>query len=347
MAAGYAAGRLLASSRPRVPLPMSFTQVLVALPVLVFLVLLTHEAGHLIAAMCSGFRFHLLTVGPFTLARENGRIRFHWNLDPGRAGGLAAALPVPGVDLRRGVLWMVIGGPAASFCLGAAGLLVFAATSGIPAALALIAGCLSLAISVTTSIPSALGPYLSDGARYLMLRRGGRDAERWLAIALTSASDQAGQRPREWLLDGVREEWVDGSPDGIAIGSILYCYELDCGRAAEAGRWLDRLLAQVDDAPPQLSSALKIEAAWYEALRRGRASVGRAWLEQVKPSKDLPPWSILRAEAAVLEAEGRTAEAEARRALALGHLAKAPASGATEFERDLISGEVPKGHTLR
>ena len=47
--------------------------------------------------------------------------------------------------------------------------------------------------------------------------------------------------------------------DGIAIGSMLYRYELDRGRAAEAGQWLDRLLTQLDHAPAYLSSALKIE----------------------------------------------------------------------------------------
>ena len=47
---------------------------------------------------------------------------------------------------------------------------------------------------------------------------------------------------------------------------------------------------------------------------------------------------LLRAEAAVLDAEGLTAEAEAKRTTALAHLSKAPESGATLFEKDLISG---------
>lgn len=156
-----------------------------------------------------------------------------------------------------------------------------------------------------TSIPGSAGGYVSDGGRFLMLRRGGMQAERWLALASIVPT----VRPRKWQLGAASAECVDGSVDGVIVASALYCVALYAGRPEEAGLWLDRMIAFLERTPPYMCPGVLVKAAWFTAARRGQA---------------------------VLLAEGRAAEAEEKRQEALALLDRAAPSGATAFERDLF-----------
>ncbi len=336
--AGLAVGNLIGRSAKRSGPDVAVLPLILGLLAVTFVVLTVHELGHLAGALTAGFRFQLLTVGPFTLYREGERIRFRWNTDWMQMGGLAAALPGPGADARRGAMRMIVSGPLASYALAVAGGVLFATTGGTWHLAGLMFGLQSLAIGIVTSLPHVMGGYVSDGARYLQLRRGGMEAERWLAIAGFAAQNQAGDRPRQWRLAQATETWVDGTPDGVMMGGALYCWELDRGNTAEAGAWLDRSMALLDAAPSYLHPAMMVEAAWFEAARRGRAAEARGWFDRIEASPLMPRWSLLRAEAAVLAAEGRSEEAAAKRAEALTLLDAAPPSGASVYERALLNG---------
>ena len=327
---GLLLGKLIGANAKRTPLPVPVPVLFLVLGLVMFVVLLVHETGHVVGGVSAGFRFQLLTVGPFTLVREEGRVRLRANRDWGRAGGIASTLPVPGVDMRRGAMRMIVGGPLASVLLGIAGWIVFFATSGLGSLMGAMAGGMSLAIGLMTSIPGAIGGYVSDGGRFLMLRRGGMEAERWMALGRLRAE----VRPRDWDLGGARAEWVDGSVDGVIMASALYCYELDSGREEAAGQMLDRMISYLDVTPPYMRPGVLVEAAWFLAARRGQAAEGRAWLEQVKPGPYAQVWSVRRAEWAVLRVEGLLEEAEEKRRETLGLMEGAGMAAA--FERDLM-----------
>lgn len=63
------------------------------LPVLILIVLGTHEIGHVLSGLSQGMRFLLLIVGPFGWHASASGIRFEWNTNPALMGGLAAMLP--------------------------------------------------------------------------------------------------------------------------------------------------------------------------------------------------------------------------------------------------------------
>ena len=295
-----------------------------------FLALLVHEAGHLAGGLSAGFRFQLLTVGLMTFVREGGRIRFRWNFDWKLMGGIASALPAPGCDVRRGAMRLVLGGPLASIALAAA---LLPAVPFLPRAWKAgpaTAGATSLLVGIVTMIPGKTGGFLTDGARFLQLRRGGRDAERWLALSTAIAASQSELRPRDWPLAAAETDgWMDGSIDAIALASLLYWRDLDRGDAAGARRWMDAMLAGAEEMPEPMRSAIYLEAA---------VTGGRGYLDRVKPSSLLPAWGLARSEAFVLAAEGRGAEAAARRDEALRLLDREPPSGATAFVRDQLAG---------
>ena len=327
---GLLLGKLMGGRMARAPLPVSGPVLFLLIGLVMFLVLLAHETGHIVGGVSAGFRFQLLAVGPFTLVREEGRLRLRANRALGRAGGIAVTLPLPGVDMRRGAMRMIVGGPLASLVLGILGWVVFFASSGLASLLGALTGGFSLAIAVMTSIPGAIGGYVSDGGRFLMLRRGGMEAVRWLTLGRIRVE----VRPRDWDLGAAGEDWVDGSVDGVIVASALFFYELDSGREEEAGRWLDRMISYLDVTPPYMRPGVLVEAAWFTAARRGQAAEGRAWLEQLKPGPYVQVWSVRRAEWAVLRAEGLLEAAEEKRREALGLMEGAGAAAA--FERDLM-----------
>jgi hypothetical protein len=91
---------------------------LFALPVLILIVLATHEIGHLLGGLSQGMRFLLLIVGPFGWHASVSGTRFEWNTNLALMGGIAAAVPTKvGADLRRQLLVLIAGGPAASLLL--------------------------------------------------------------------------------------------------------------------------------------------------------------------------------------------------------------------------------------
>lgn len=99
---GLLLGKLMGGRIRLAALPVAKPVLFLIFGLVMFLVLLAHEVGHLAGAVSAGFRVQLLTVGIFSLVREGERLRLRWNWDLGRMGGLASALPVAGCDVRRG-----------------------------------------------------------------------------------------------------------------------------------------------------------------------------------------------------------------------------------------------------
>lgn len=289
---------------------------LLALP----LPIAVHELGHVIGGWISGFRFQLYIVGPLKIAREEGRIRVGLNSSLGLAGGLAACLPVNDKDLRNGMLRMVLGGPVASLVLAGAGFAAMLAVSQTVAhTVLLLVAFISLLVGIATGIPSTIGHFNSDGARVLMLLRGGAEADRWCAVAALQARSMAGERPREWpcaLIEILRGQDAN-SFDGVGAAVTLYQHFYDAGDREEAGVWIDRAVAAVEFWPKAFRPAIFVEAAYYDAAVRRNVQRAKTLFAETKGSPFTGKVAPLRVEAALLAAEGRILEARQARAQAV------------------------------
>ncbi len=146
---------------------------LLLLPVLILLVLATHEVGHLLGGFSRGMRFLLLIVGPFQWTRSQGGIHFKWVFNLGTMGGIAAATPDPAAPLAPQLRRLIIGGPLASLVLAVIGLAMALGFEGRAGAYGVIIGALSLLIFLVTAAPLRAGGFMSDGMQLLELRRGG------------------------------------------------------------------------------------------------------------------------------------------------------------------------------
>lgn len=161
---------------------------MVLLLTLALFVLTVHECGHLVAGLWQRMTCHLFVLGPFLLIRRHGRLRLRWNGNPGLFGGAVLMVPMDDHNLKRRAAWMVAGGPLASLFLAAAGYAGHAILAESPVSsrvCGFLAIC-SVCIFAVTSVPFRLGTY-TDGARLLMLWRGGRPAEEWCANLVRAA----------------------------------------------------------------------------------------------------------------------------------------------------------------
>lgn len=284
---------------------------LLFLPIL-FLVILAHELGHLLGGRLVGFRFLLLIVGPLLIQRMGSPLRVRLNRNLGLAGGLAASAPDDDHDLPRRMLVMVAGGPLTSLILGALALLSLPLLSGLAVMLLLLGGAISVAVGVATLIPLQSGGFFSDGARILMLLRGGPQVERWCARALLAAMALTA-RPRDLRQDLLAHATVysGGGADDVSAALLGYSWAIDSGRTAEAAAHLDHAVRHLASFPPALQPTIRLEAAYFNAWHRGDAAAARMWLDQSAGGMFIEPYTRSRVRAAVLLAEGQTAEARA------------------------------------
>jgi hypothetical protein len=63
-----------------------------AIPVLILIVLGTHEIGHVLSGLSQGMRFLMLIVGPFGWYTSASGVRFEWNTNLALMGGLAGTM---------------------------------------------------------------------------------------------------------------------------------------------------------------------------------------------------------------------------------------------------------------
>jgi hypothetical protein len=271
-----------------------------------FLALALHELGHLIAGRWVGFRLHLYVVGPLRIERgEHDRLRLRFNRDLSTYGGMCASLPTDERNLLQRFAFVVAGGPVVSLLAGA---LAFGAGSALHAlpGLAhfslLLFGMVSTLIGVVTSIPMPNGAYLTDGARWLRLRRGGPLAERDEALLHCYALTMAGRAPADWP-EALVAKAIAITDDSIFEGAaryFAYAQALEQNRVAEAESHLDRCLAIMGQKNAALAMPYRLESAWFAAWHRNDPATAQALLEQAgKSSSRKEPWDRLRAKAAI------------------------------------------------
>jgi hypothetical protein len=128
-----------------------------------------HETGHLIAGWFVGFRFSFISIGPFSLKLEYGRLKLSFKrgmLAAGYAGMHIGDLR----QLRRRLLIFTIAGPLANL-LSAGAVEIFlysmSSTNGIEwlSLPARIFWQVSAFIGLVNLIPIRLGALYNDGAR--------------------------------------------------------------------------------------------------------------------------------------------------------------------------------------
>ena len=222
---------------------------ILALTLLVLLAvatLVTHEVGHLLAGLVSGFRMDGFYLGPFAIERTEGKLRMQWQRSLALAGGAIQLNPTRLHGLRRRLMVVFLGGPLISLSVG---LTTFSTSLFIEddiftRSLLETFGVLNLGIGLVTLIPVFASPNLpTDGLRIRRLIRGGKDADQHVALAIAGGLILSGRGPQEWseswvsTLDGYVKQYDDLIRDP-AIAYATFLMAAAEGMISElVGRW--------------------------------------------------------------------------------------------------------------
>jgi hypothetical protein len=215
------------------------------------------------------------------------------------------------------MLWVTVGGPAASWALAiaAVALAIFgAARSQVWLSTLLTALVFWSVLGGIASLSPNRGKYaVNDGDRLRMLVRGGPQADQFVSITILLAHSVQGQRPREWDPDLVRRAAyaLDDNPD-LTIGQALrYNWLHDTRQLEEAGPLVEWIAGRIHTGEGQ--AVWQLEAAWFQARYCANLLAARQWFDRVAGPGKSPAsrCAYFKAKAAIDLAEQRCAHAEA------------------------------------
>lgn len=243
---------------------------LILLPLMLWLQLLLHEAGHVIAGTACGKRLLAAGVGPWRVERkENG-----WQLRRVSSiqgiGGFAILLPPNAENEAR---WKnalyILGGPAANLLSAALATMLYVSLSEqsllLQLALFIFIGT-GLLLGVINLLPLVSGGWHSDGKNLLLLFGNNPDGDIQQATRQLMSMTAMGTRPAEFPTQLLPPESTAETPDALRRFSNLVRLEwaIDSQKQESA----DRLA-------PQLADDFW---AFPDGQRQGVAALMCAWL---------------------------------------------------------------------
>jgi hypothetical protein len=333
---GFALGGLLialdrarGSAAPLIP-PQAFVLFVPAL----YIVVLVHELGHLIAAITVGFEPRTFMVGAFFWNKENGRWRFRLVLRNLFWGGFTGAIPRSDDDLLSRYTRFVLGGPTASLVLL---IFTFLLSDGLFIQLLF---WINLLLTISVCVPYVVACLPNDAKLILLLTRKGAAEGRTVALLYLVALDAEGMRPREWpreLIEKLDLTAKDNSRLPVAFRFLLSdaAEKEDAPRAAEI---LERALAINNKMLPDERRGFLAAASFYHGFHGKDASRSEEWLMRARSVKGgvFPKDWESGALAAIAFANGDHARSAELLARYITLLERQPTSGIVAAELDRI-----------
>ena len=324
----------------------------------IFIVILVHELGHLIAGNAVGFRFLMLSVGPFKVQKIGDSIRPGINKHLNRGGGLTLMIPECLEPENSKMFWFIAAGPLANFILGALALaFVFLYWGGsvTPAMnyvlyLLFTTGFVSILLGILSIIPSESDAFESDGRQLLDLLKGGDKAIAKQQLTILSVSIMNGTRPRDidkGLLDSLLSKRDTQSPVQASMTRFIEAYHLlDFGNIEAAENILDALITEFKSHKmPVLEGTVHAEKAFILSAYHEKPKSAVPHLEKAKKGY-VEKQTLARAEAALNIAIGETQKGIEVAQQGLKEVPKSHDKGGAIFETDVLQtlakGILPK-----
>ncbi len=316
----------------------------------IFCVIAFHELGHVIAGLLAGFEFRLITVGPFMIEREVGKLRFKWNTNLNTAGGLALCLPKNSDNIIKKFMFFAAGGPLASLLLAVTAYLltwVVIYDNQIFVSFTYhiffsITAVFSLVVFLITMLPMKEGGFYTDGARILNLWRGGYQAKIEAVLLNVTSQLFAGTRPSQIDIVPIEQalEYPIEAPFKAYLHSFLYYHYLDIDLIDQGATQLSHYANYLEEIPSGYQAMVWLEKAYFEATYQDAPEVAKDFLKQAKIGAIIPKSLVLRVEAAIAKAEKNYGLALQKAQEALKELPKAMDKGTAIAEKEWLEGIV-------
>jgi hypothetical protein len=259
-----------------------------------------HELGHLVAGWTVGLRFEEVAIGPLRIEHKSGKWKFRTRRH--LIGGFTSMTLDRIRRVRTRLIFLIAGGPIASFFSGAGALLASSMTSNESYSLVLGAfGCFSFWITIVNSLPGSRSrPRANDGGRLRTLLKSKEGSKQMIAAYGLKTLESRMPDP---LLFNRRWARVASAPSQISSSTYhadLLAYEgaLDSSQVA-AAQYLERCLAGSALLDFDERQKLVLETAVFTAWYRGDASKADTWFTRVAHPEQVRPLVRLRAEVAL------------------------------------------------
>jgi hypothetical protein len=265
-----------------------------------------HELGHLSAGWLVGFRFSMISIGPFCLRIEHGRLKIRLLRELTALG--YAGMHIDAVRrLRRRFLTYVLAGPLAGllsvpFAVFFANHTNFARVHAWSLSFAAELAMISIALSIISLIPIPMGGVsVNDGSRIAMLLGDYKRTRRLFCVFAIAWQQEGGVQPRNWKRTWLKAATsiADESVDDFGANWIAYiCY---AGRkdGSAAGLYLERCLELSPFLTENIRDLSAQEAAVFTAWFRNDAVIAEKWLAQMKRPGLINPLQRIRIEIAL------------------------------------------------
>ena len=237
---------------------------------------ITHELGHLIFGLLTGYRFSSFRVGNLAWVKTEGKIRFKRYTVAG-TGGQCLMVPPEPVDGKIPVVWYNMGGCIVNLITTAAfltGYLLLSKTNPL-SALFLMGTMTGLATALANGIPLSLNAMDNDGRNALFLRKDPDSMEAFRLQLLISDAQLQDVR-----LKDMPEAWFPLPPIETmdtamrAAQGVFYCNRLmDQHRFEEASALIDQLLSADVPMAGIHREILRCERTYCELIGENRWSV--------------------------------------------------------------------------
>ena len=212
---------------------------MIALYIVLFLAtIFIHELGHVVFGILAGYHFHFMIIGPITI-ENNDKIKIVPNHSWSMFGGAASCMPKnTDSELTKKHLWYAAGGPLFSIGTAIIFLLLWLLIDN---SLLFTNSLLNSAIFFATAIPMRMsGGLYSDGYICLMLIRGGKEAEQYVATLLLTKELMSPKKPLEWSEAFIEEaKGIAPSADNFLAACTVFYYELIANGFEAASQTID------------------------------------------------------------------------------------------------------------
>lgn len=322
---------------------------------ILFIIILVHELGHLIAGFAVGLKFLMISVGPFKIQKTGESIRPGINRHLNASGGLTLMIPEHNDPDKSKMFWFIAAGPLANFILGIITLSIVVMLSDDQTGqtmnyilyLLFTTGFISIILGLVSIIPSESHAFESDGRQILDMYRGGEKAISKQQLTILSVSILNGTRPREIdksLLQAVLSRLDSQSPVQAASARFIEAYHLlDCGKYEDAERVLDSLIENLEKQKnPMLEGTLFAEKAFILSAYHNSPKEAVPLLEKARKGY-VEKQTLARAEAAYHIACGDIQRGREIADKGLKDVTKSLDKGGAIFETELLQ-TLAQGH---
>ncbi len=251
---------------------LSWYEILIALPPLMWFVVAVHEIGHLIGGVWNRARFVMLIIYPFQwLATQNG-VRFELVTGIGHLGGLAITAPTAiGPRIKQQLFWMIAGGPLASLVLAVLATVPAWNFDGRMAGYFQLIAVLSCFCFLLAIVPGKVGGFMTDGMQLIELVGKSRSIVERTAVLEMMAQMMAGHRPRDWDVEPVFNAKLETSEEfarRLAAWQYLLYWAMDRDDQVRVHSYQETLESNVCHGADGFRQSIYIELVLLAALER-------------------------------------------------------------------------------